>query len=790
MSTIRRSAIWNVFTETHKSDFIATCNLCSQEFSYRSTTTNLMKHLQRKHPGVDINSPMQEQKTDTLPKEVEIVIERQLENACEVKSFKVEVQPVPEDCNYIVLDAAKPVPQLWDYFTKISPSDCIASCIVCHEEFSYKTTTWNLKNHLDRNHPELQADVSVEQDQVYQESNEELDQNKNIDGNKEDKGQYQNQTEQVLLDETKVFQNIDNDANDQNQQVDSNDDLHNDFWNLDQSDDDDPDFRPSPTFDEEADVKNISSNKKRSQIWNVFTEKPNSDSVAICNVCNQEFCYRSTTNNLKKHFQRKHPNVTFDIKIEPVKEENNSSFDSTLRTVKSEGDEDDRDSSDGNTKRKRSQIWKYFTRKKPGEYIATCNICKKELGFRSTTSNLKKHLDRKHPNVKMKNEDDEEKKNTPEVRVKTCLVCLQNDQTEPREFLQINNTNSEEEKSYMTKIQEIMNQSVVIDESHVICLPCVDDLEKVIQFKEKVSKAFEFWSKLELEPEPETDDNDADNVNHSDYSDLEEGETLAKFTCSKCNKVFHSPSVMLKHNCSQQSKREKSSMKKETSQETFYCEFCGKAFNIRWKLNKHLKICQSNSSKQFGCNLCNRIFKKAYHLREHMASHTGERNYSCNLCGKTFQRSSSKHKHMRSHNAKPGEKSKKTPFLCTICGKSFPYSNGASRHMRVHLGERRHQCHICMKKFSQTTHLKVHLRTHSGERPYGCIICGRTFSLNASLRKHMRLHVGSGDFVKLVKNLDTSFPSTDMVTEDGLQILTAVAHAPQEIDIDGNQCIG
>ncbi|XP_072376816.1 uncharacterized protein [Diabrotica undecimpunctata] len=746
------SPMWKLFRKVPNSDYIACCRLCRKRISYKTTTSNLQRHIGRRHP-----------------KYLSLKYKNRISYTARRRNTALCARNAQKYKNEL-LNFNKSGSSLWDLFSKIEASDSIASCKICRNQLSYKTTTGNLKKHMYRKHRSLLPNEQQEPAQSFSEHDE--DQKEEIPDIKETEN-----SDNIPI-QTQTVDNIDDD----------------DFWNMDtNTDDDDPDFRPSPTFEEEIDTKNSSHGKKRSLIWNVFTEKPLSNFVAICNVCNQEFCYRSTTNNLKKHFQRKHPKLSLEHKIERVVEESTGVEYADIKSEnKSFIDDEDKDSSDeavSNSKRKRSQIWNYFTRKKPGEYVATCNLCKKELGFRSTTSNLKKHLDRKHPHVEIKSENDDIKKDVPEVPVKTCLICLHTDQTETREFVQVHNLNLEEgEKTYVTKIQEIMNQPVVIDESHVICQTCVDDIEKVIQFKEKISKAFEFWSKIEAEPEPESYDNFGDDMNHSDYSDLEDGESLAKFTCNKCNKVFPSPSVMLKHNCGQQPRKEKPAGRREVVDKDtkFYCEHCGRCFNIKWKLNKHLKKCQNNVAKQFVCTLCNRVFKKAYHLREHMASHTGERNYSCNLCGKTFQRSSSKHKHMRSHNAKPGEKSKKTPFLCTICGKSFPYSNGASRHMRVHLGERRHECHICLKRFSQTTHLKVHLRTHSGERPYGCMICGRTFSLNASLRKHMRLHVGSGDFVKLVKNFETNLAPGEMVAADGLHVLTAVT---QDIEMDANQCI-
>lgn len=48
---------------------------------------------------------------------------------------------------------------------------------------------------------------------------------------------------------------------------------------------------------------------KSSFIWNFYKEKQNSDSIATCTICKQNLSYKSTSNNLRKHLQRKHPCV-------------------------------------------------------------------------------------------------------------------------------------------------------------------------------------------------------------------------------------------------------------------------------------------------------------------------------------------------------------------------------------------------------------------------------------------------------------------------------------------------
>ena len=50
MSVRKTSDIWSFFTKSESGN--ATCNICNGTISYKSTITNLKKHLQRKHIGV------------------------------------------------------------------------------------------------------------------------------------------------------------------------------------------------------------------------------------------------------------------------------------------------------------------------------------------------------------------------------------------------------------------------------------------------------------------------------------------------------------------------------------------------------------------------------------------------------------------------------------------------------------------------------------------------------------------------------------------------------------------
>lgn len=223
----------------------------------------------------------------------------------------------------------------------------------------------------------------------------------------------------------------------------------------------------------------------------------------------------------------------------------------------------------------------------------------------------------------------------------------------------------------------------------------------------------------------------------------EEGKVSCDYNSEDTDLVCNNSSDVLVKLCTEleieMQNEDQKEMKPKVEDNQHKCAFCDLQLLNKRQLKNHIEQFHKQENL-YVCNFCNRGFKKAFHLQEHIASHTGEKKYSCDLCGKMFQRLSSRSRHMKSHDRAPGQKSKRTPFLCTICGKRFPFSNSVQRHMRMHMGIKLHECEICHKRFNQRTHLRVHMRTHTGEKPYVCDLCGNAYSFNATLQKHLLGH--------------------------------------------------
>ncbi|KAF7286037.1 hypothetical protein GWI33_008340 [Rhynchophorus ferrugineus] len=204
--------------------------------------------------------------------------------------------------------------------------------------------------------------------------------------------------------------------------------------------------------------------------------------------------------------------------------------------------------------------------------------------------------------------------------------------------------------------------------------------------------------------------------------------------------------------------------------QTNVCHHCGKVFNNRPNLTKHLtqhdenkkKTCIVCSSEFFGekalqrhqinmhkpdikadpsllwCDICRVEFKTLNLLKYHIEkAHTKkptknvEKKSLCDICGQSFKDTDNLKKHKISHT-------ENRPFMCFQCGKAFKHKYVLTYHQRIHTGERPYSCGYCGKSFRQWTPYKVHLRGHTGEKPYVCKICSKGFTTNQGLKLHVK----------------------------------------------------
>lgn len=84
-----------------------------------------------------------------------------------------------------------------------------------------------------------------------------------------------------------------------------------------------------------------------------------------------------------------------------------------------------------------------------------------------------------------------------------------------------------------------------------------------------------------------------------------------------------------------------------TERERIPCTYvgCGKKFLGKDTLAKHFKREHDENPIRFPCTLCEKVFKRKYHLEVHIATDTAEKAYKCVTCGRSFSRLGDLQKH-------------------------------------------------------------------------------------------------------------------------------------------------
>ncbi|XP_075989248.1 uncharacterized protein LOC142985138 isoform X3 [Anticarsia gemmatalis] len=144
-----------------------------------------------------------------------------------------------------------------------------------------------------------------------------------------------------------------------------------------------------------------------------------------------------------------------------------------------------------------------------------------------------------------------------------------------------------------------------------------------------------------------------------------------KFPCSICNKTFKLAKYQLKHEHLVHKLQPK--FKCNYCEERFFgeylrhvhlleahkdkvkiitCEICGKTYTWRAYYVAHKKKKHSDEPKKLSCTFCDKKYFDSYDLREHMITHSSEKQFTCDICDKKLISSGSLRHHMAIHKRK------------------------------------------------------------------------------------------------------------------------------------------
>ncbi|XP_012945152.1 zinc finger protein 271-like [Aplysia californica] len=220
------------------------------------------------------------------------------------------------------------------------------------------------------------------------------------------------------------------------------------------------------------------------------------------------------------------------------------------------------------------------------------------------------------------------------------------------------------------------------------------------------------------------------------------------FTCRVCKEKFSSQKLLKAHQAEQG----------HVADKPFICEVCGSAYSRIYDLKRHhfvahvknkdekktvkQRVKKTREEGNFPCEYCGKVFRFRDRLQYHVGVHTGEKSYKCDICHKTFCYSSSLSFHKRKHRETKVKEKPKVRVTCEYCHKVFCSKQVLASHIKYHTGENLHTCEICNKSFVYRGSYVLHKRSHAGERPYECDVCHQRFLRPYSLRCHYRIHTG------------------------------------------------
>lgn len=136
------------------------------------------------------------------------------------------------------------------------------------------------------------------------------------------------------------------------------------------------------------------------------------------------------------------------------------------------------------------------------------------------------------------------------------------------------------------------------------------------------------------------------------------------FECFVCERTFRSDAGLIRQ----------SQVHKRLSSVCAYCEEYFRREDLLDMHTEHGVDLPPVDTSGLGCEICGKVFKKMFKLKEHLLTHSDERSFLCNQCGQGFKTKTSLRLHELRH-------APEKPFQCEECPKSYYQSKELKQHV-------------------------------------------------------------------------------------------------------------
>lgn len=166
-----------------------------------------------------------------------------------------------------------------------------------------------------------------------------------------------------------------------------------------------------------------------------------------------------------------------------------------------------------------------------------------------------------------------------------------------------------------------------------------------------------------------------------------------KFPCEECNKLFSSKYTLKAHI-------------NNVHQNTYgkICDQCGKCIRGREAFQRHLLEHAGVPVPGEQCDKCGARLKNKYCLKRHISAKHADVTVThvCMICGKTAPNEPALQRHYYYvHRCARNHK-------CPMCEKAFKKASGLREHMTTHTGEILYTCPYCPKTFNSNANMHSH----------------------------------------------------------------------------------